>query len=420
MRATQKQGRRFMGERQGARCAIRTLAVALAFCAAVGAQAADDLDRLFRARQWFELRAAVTDRSPALMRAAVATAFNDPETAERLLRDVIRSGPASNAVDDAYSMLSQIYRRSGQYRQWFTLRHQWIAAIPDSARAGAEQDDEQEVGGWPDQVNGRPRRAVLRHDSGDLTIPVSVNGKADDYLFDTGAMVSVLTERRAARLGLKIDTTRRVITGSSGQSTAFRTAIAKEVDIGGTRFRNVSFAVIQGTGPMADVDAGIIGLPILLALRVIRWSPDGAVEIDSPATPVRTDPNLVFDRNLLLLRTRVFGRDVLLNFDTGASTTDLNANFADTFPQAVQGAKKARTDITGVGGTRTFDSLEIPEVIFGIGPAEVLLRPAIVSLQRIDDIGGECCVGNAGEDLLKQGFTIDFSAMTLRLNSAKH
>ena len=117
----------------------------------------------------------------------------------------------------------------------------------------------------------------------------------------------------------------------------------------------------------------------------------------------------------------MFGRDVLTTLDTGANTTDFNANFATTFPQAVQGAKKGTTDITGVGGTQTFDSLEIPEVIVGIGPAEVPLRPAIITLQRIGLIGGECCVGNAGQDLLKQaGFTIDFSAMTLRLSNAKH
>ena len=166
---------------------MRTVAVALAFCATLAAQPADDLDHLFHAHQWFELRSAVTDRSPSLMRAAVATAFNDPDTAERLLRDVIRSAPASNAADEAYGMLSQIYLRSGQYRRWLTSYRQWVAAIPDSARARVEQGTEKEFAGRPDQVNGRPRRALLRHDSGDFTIPVSVDGKADDFVFDTGA-----------------------------------------------------------------------------------------------------------------------------------------------------------------------------------------------------------------------------------------
>jgi clan AA aspartic protease (TIGR02281 family) len=399
---------------------MRVLAVAVAFCAALTAQPAADLDRLFDAHQWFELRSAVTERSPALLRAAVATAFNDPETAERLLRDVVKSAPASKAADDAYDLLLRMYMRSGQYRRWVTAYRQWVAAIPDSARARAEEGDEQGLVGQPDQVNSRPRHAVLRHDSGDFTIPVSVDGKLDDFLFDTGAWHSVMTARMAARLGMKIDATNRVMHGSSGQSTGFRMTIAKEIDIGGNRFHNVSFAVIR-TGPLADVDAGVIGMPVLLALGAIRWSPDGAVEIGSPSSRARGDANLVFDRNRLLLRTRVFGRDVLTTLDTGATTTDLNANFAETFPQAVQGAKKGRTDITGVGGTQAFDSLEIPEVMFTIGPAEALLRPAIITLQRVGTIGGECCVGNAGDDLLKQtGFTIDFSAMTLRLNDTKH
>ena len=173
-------------------------------CAALAAHPAADLDQLFQSHQWFELQSAVTDRSPSLMRAAVATAFNDPQTAERLLREVIRSAPTSNDADEAYDLLLRIYMRSGQYRRWVTSYRQWIAAIPDSARARAEKGDEQGLVGQPDQMNSRPRHAVLRHDPGDLTIPVSVNGKVDDFLFDTGAWHSVMSARMAARLELKI------------------------------------------------------------------------------------------------------------------------------------------------------------------------------------------------------------------------
>jgi hypothetical protein len=118
---------------------VRTLAVVFVFCAAAAAQPASDLDRLFQAHQWFELRSAVTERSPALMRAAVAAAFNDPETAEPLLRDVIESAPRSKDADDAYELLLRIYMRSGRYRRLVTTYRQWVAAIPDSTRARAGQ-----------------------------------------------------------------------------------------------------------------------------------------------------------------------------------------------------------------------------------------------------------------------------------------
>lgn len=395
---------------------MRTLVVAFTLCAVVAAQPASDLDRLFHTYQWFELRPVVNSRSPALIRAGVATAFNDVETAERVAREIIKAGPTSPDADEAYYMLAQIYRRSGQFTRWTTLQREWVAAFPESARARTAGEDGQESSGWPDQINGQPRQVVLKHDPGDITIPVSINGIVDDYVFDTGADVSVVTALRAKKLGLTVDETPRKIGGSSGQSAAFHTAIAKQIEIGGVQFRNVSFAVIDGL-PSAIIDAGVIGLPVLLGLGSIRWSPDGEVEIGVPAAKGPSDPNLAFDRDELLLKVRVLGRDVMTTFDTGASTTDLNENFATMFPDAVKDASKGTTDITGVGGTKTFDSLKIPELSVGIGPSTVWLRPATITLQKMSNMGGECCIGNAGDDLLKGGFTIDFATMTLRVDA---
>ena len=108
--------------------------------------ASGDLESLYRAHQWFELRTAVTDRSPVLMRAAVATAFNNPAEAEKLLRNTTRSHTAI----------------------------------------------------------GRGRRGA-RHAVGDLsTLPVSINGQTEDFLLDTGAWQSAMTELEARKLGLAI------------------------------------------------------------------------------------------------------------------------------------------------------------------------------------------------------------------------
>jgi hypothetical protein len=59
----------------------------------------------------------------------------------------------------------------------------------------------------------------------------------------------------------------------------------------------------------------------------------------------------------------------------------------------------------------------LPEVTFGIGGALVALRPAHVTMQQNPAMGGRCCVGNIGLDLLLQTgeVAIDFSTMTLRL-----
>jgi predicted aspartyl protease len=375
-----------------------------------------DPDHLYRTRQWFELRSALTRTSPALMRGAVATAFNDP-TAGGLLKDIVRSQPRSDAANAARVMLSQIYARTGQYRRLLQNIDEWASASPNSPELREAKEDMEMFRGRPDQSSGSKRRAMLRHGTDSFTIPVSINGTTDDFLFDTGAAHSAMTELEAKKFGLVIQRESKVLTDGNGGTANFRTAIAPEVAVGAVRLRNVSFAVLEATGPLRDVEAGIAGIPILLAIGSIRWSKDGSVEIGG-APSHNISPNLVFDRHRLLLRSSVLGREILTTFDTGASSTELNTNFATQFADVVERTgKKTTQDSTGVAGTRTFDAIVLPEVIFHIAATDVRLAPASLLLHRIAAGGGECCLGNAGHDLLTQGqgFSIDFSTMTLQL-----
>ena len=84
--------------------------------------------------------------------------------------------------------------------------------------------------------------------------------------------------------------------------------------------------------------------------------------------------------------------------DTGANSTDLNANFADLFPDVVAKGKKGSADLNGIGGTQTFASVELPELIFTIASRPVRVRPAVITMQRNSGAGGECCIANAGHD----------------------
>jgi hypothetical protein len=209
----------------------------------------------------------------------------------------------------------------------------------------------------------------------------------------------------------------RTLVDVAGTRTAFRTAVAKEVALGSMTFRNVSFAVLTPGGVFADAEVGIIGLPIILAMGGINWWNRGTAEFGGALPASSEKPNLVFDRSRLVLRAEVLGKEVLAAFDTGANGTDLNANFADLFPDAVAAGKTGSSDITGVGGTQTFASVELPELIFTIGSRPVPLRPAVITMQRNSGAGGECCIANAGNDLLKhgEGFVLNLSTMTLQL-----
>jgi hypothetical protein len=149
----------------------------------------------------------------------------------------------------------------------------------------------------------------------------------------------------------------------------------------------------------------------------IDWSNSGTAEFGGRFPASSGEPNLVFDRSRIVLRAEVLGKAVLAALDTGANSSDLNANFAELFPDVVASGKKGSADLTGVGGTQTFASVELPELIFTIGSRSVPLRPAVITMQRNGTAGGECCIANAGHDLLKQGqgFVLNLSTMTLQL-----
>jgi len=387
------------------------------FVASSVAQSDRDEIALYRAGRWFELRTIVTPRSPALIGGAVAVAFNDRAHAERLLRTVIRSQPSSDAADDAYALLCRWYVATGLYARFASTYREWGAAFPGSPKYQEQRDTFERFQGRPDQINGRIRSVTVKHDRDSFTLPVTVNGKTDDFALDTGALHSVMTDREAKKLGLTIGGDVRFLTGASGDSARFRTAVARDVLVGATLFHDVSFAVMEPVGPFRDVEAGIVGLPLFLGLGAIRWANDGRAELGrTPGVGAGSETNLVFDRRLLV-KAEALGQTVLMSVDTGADTTDLNENFTTQFTSVTAGAKRTKVDITGAGGTRTFDALELPEVAFTIGPKRVFLRPAKISLQRIATVGGECCVGNAGRDLLLQAsrLTIDLTRMTLRL-----
>ena len=109
----------------------------------------------------------------------------------------------------------------------------------------------------------------------------------------------------------------------------------------------MSFAVVD-----APEEFGILGIPVLLGLGRIDWSQVSTVETGGAASAAEPRaPNLVFDGNHLLLRMKVFDKDVLTLFDTGAQTTDLTANFATAFPDVVRTGDKSTRELTGIGGT---------------------------------------------------------------------
>jgi hypothetical protein len=376
---------------------------------------------LYSDRNWPELQRVLNQsKNYPLYRAVLAAAFNQNSgVTEKQLRAVINAAPHSEDAYEAYEQLSHLYLRKGQYHRLMSVMEQRWVAFPEKVKENAKEKLALGVfRGLPDQTISRFRPSVLTHDRGHIFIPISINDNAATYFFDSGAWVSSISESEARRFGMDIIGA----SGSTGTMTAassFRMAVAKEVQIGGIRFRNVSFAVFtdhqEPFSALSTGRKGIIGIPLILAFRTLRWVKDGKLEIGAMPRPFDlSKANIYFDDDHIVVTSAFRSQKVLATLDTGAESTDIFAGFAKQFPDLVESGQKDTREIRGIGGAATFESVTVPEVAFRIGTVETFLRPAHVITNKT---GANCCAANFGMDILKQAtaFSIDFGAMRLEL-----
>ena len=379
-----------------------------------------DLQALYDARKWTEIHDELQKTSAHnLYRGAVAVVFHEsPRKAESLLRSVIKVEPKSEDAYQAYEWLSHLFLYGGQYRSFVSTMDARWTAFPGKPE---QKQEREQVAGFrrlPDQVTERVRPSTVRHEDKSIFIPLSVNGSPATWFFDTGAWVSAVSESEAKRLGMKFG-------GAAGTAatitnrTGFRTAVAEELIVGAVRLRNVSFAVFPDDGEpwslLPPGRRGLLGMPVILAFRTLRWASDGTVRIgENPAALNVHKANLIFDNDHLAVTVGLQGRKALAAVDTGAEGTDLLREFAMQFPSVMESGRKSSTEIRGVGGRDSYESVTLPEITFEIGGIQAVLRSRDVLMNR----SIRSYIGNFGLDVFQQGraFKLDFTAMRLELD----
>jgi hypothetical protein len=381
------------------------------------------LHEMFESGQVFALRQAAEQGNPPIFyRGAVEASLNHIGAAQRDLHAVIRANPHSEDAYQAHDLLGNLYERNGMY-------HEALAEIQAAIVERPTAKDTQNALPLFRLLSNRPDMTVVRRKRSRLTradgiLPFRLNGRDDSFAFDTGASISVMSEREAAHLRLTPESVGTKLGDSSGNGLAgFRVVVARNFVIGGLHLRNVPFLVLPDTGepfvemPASKGNRGLIGLPVLIAMGTIRWQSEGDFEFGFPSTTVATQAsNLLFHGTNPIVQVTTLDKKLNFSLDTGAVDTDINAAFVTAFPGVVSSGKRETHTITGFGGTRTYDSVLLPSIKIRVGGREVTLAPAHVFLAN--GVGGETpWAGNLGNDLLNQAHTItlDFNAMSLRL-----
>lgn len=325
------------------------IVVALLLSLAAASEAAD-LKQLLDAHQWFRLREATKlQKAPALYRGAVASAFHSRAEAERELRIAIKNAVAgSDEAIDARVLLLGIYMREGHSRRAL----EQLSAI---RRIRPDRKDIENVywfwkglAQWPDQKVIRRRKTLVRYRmiSGNAAAPLVVNGHKAEWLVDTGANLSLVSESEAKRVGIEIRDTQAAMGDATGRSSGIRLGHARELRIGDVHLRDVGFIVVRDDQqPFVEMEPGTrgaIGLPVLFAAGAIAWDRDGNFELAGPV--VEGAPNLAFEDAMPITDIEFEGRNVAVHLDTGGP---LALSFGRNSPPTSRGRSKRELDARG-------------------------------------------------------------------------
>ncbi len=391
------------------------------------APAAVNYKQLYDSHQWFALRDAVMAQgihAPMFYLGAVEAAFNQTKLAERDLHTDIRGEPNSTRAYDAREILTKQYVRNGQYREALAQADKILKDKPDAPVVNDLHPLLEAAAKFPDQSTSAsaPSTLKMKIDGGNVFIPLTINGVAANFQFDTGAIASSLSESEAKRIGLTIRDAGITFDSLSGAKVKARFAVADDLIIGNVHMSHLPFYVLPDSEKpfvgMAAGKRGLLGMPVLLALQTIRWSPrDLKFEcgFGSPHAIV-PKPNLAFDGAYTVVQLDSQGKSLLFGLDTGAQRTEFYPSFGTAFPALMATGKKVSPLPAEADGTSS-DSIALPSVTFSIAGFNAKLEPAHVVHRSSDDASG-WFNGNLGMDALNQAhtITIDFSAMSITLN----
>jgi hypothetical protein len=407
------------------------VAIMLAAGAAQGQDAAR-LAELYRRHDCFTAREALgVSSSPdlAFYRGWVAAAFNRPDSAAAELRRFLASPVAGTDAErrvDARRLLADVLVREGRYGEAADAYARVAEAAPDSEKA----DFANNVALFG-ALRGVPAQAVsfagdvdlptTRDRANLITLPVGVGDTTQNFIFDTGANLSTVSESAARALGLRMVDQGVEVGSVTGKRTTAHLAVAPELRIGAATVRDAIFLVFPDSAlafPQIGYQIhGILGQPVIAALGEVTLTREGRFLAPVRRSPpaAAAEPNLCLDQLDNLVRVTIAGEPQLFGFDTGAQASHLFPPYYERHRAQVEAGTARELRIGGAGGMRTLRAYTLAPFALTIGGATASL-PSIDATTEPTGERSRYADGDIGQDVIGtfQAMTIDYRAMQLR------
>ena len=395
----------------------------------------EPLVRLYKDCRYFELRDAIaelktnTSMDVEFFRGAVANAFNRLDLAVAYLLRYLDGASADSPtplIKEAWVLLADSYRRSGQYRKSAEAQRMILERFGAGLGAAEKVNRENQVAIWSALADVPPQTVEIFGDSAipmeKRLLPISVKDRVIYVAYDTGANLSVLYKSAADELGLALYGSDIKIQSGTGKWIDSQMTVVPEIRLGEAVVRNAVFLVLPDDFfPPRWVRPGIerrglLGAPILAALKEFTETRDGLLLIPAAPRP-RPEQNMCFFGFMPVVEILHRGSRFSFCLDTGSSQTFLHPPFFRRYRGEIRARSRPwTTRVGGVGDERPVTIHVLDEFGFKAGGLAISLKRVGVHTQ-VTHSSTELFFGTLGLDILSRcsRMTLNFESMTFIL-----
>jgi hypothetical protein len=392
-----------------------------------------DLFDLYKAKQFTSLEKKNNRSSEHYFfyKASYFNVSNQPTVSVQYLDSLEKTGVPQKIEFEYWGLKADNYVKLFDYKNAALSTRYLIDHYPDKFTDNEKLEAENSYRIW-EVLSDIPPQKVLpfqpvlipatRDIAGLINLKVSINGVDGDFVFDTGAGISCITDAQAEKMGVKILPDNHIqVKGYNGIANEVRMGIAPLLKFGGIEIENALFLVFKEEALSFANGAykinGIIGFPIAKDLGTITLGKE-TLGFEKMTTDVSIDEKNLFIELLTPILFLKYKNDLLpFGFDTGADRSNFSKAFYTKYKSDLKKEDKpAKFKEGSAGGTTFYKGIKMKEVNFFLGNQEILLTDMIVHIDNYHPSGKEL-FGNIGQDILKQysSVIISFDNNYLRL-----
>jgi len=250
--------------------------------------------------------------------------------------------------------------------------------------------------------------ASYRNKFNHLMTPVKSNGVSEDFIFDTGANLSTISESQAKKMNLTLFEQNVDVGSSTKINVQSKLAVADSLYVGDILFENVVFLVMsddQLTFPEVNYKIhGIVGFPVIHQLEEVHLHKNGNITV--PKSPKEKKlKNMVLEGLNPVVKIISNNDTLLFTFDTGAKNSELSFKYFNEHKGEIENRGELQTnERRGAGGQTTIKEYLLKNFPMKIGTKNTTLTEISVTLEEYDF--NKYFDGNLGQDAFTQFNTL--------------